>query len=117
MHELAITQSIVEAVAERVGEATVVRLRLEIGALAGVVVDSVRFCFDLVSEGTVLAGATLEIEEPPGHARCRSCAREFEITDLLATCECGSLDLEVLSGDQLRIKEAEVSRDVCDVRM
>ncbi|HET9893539.1 MAG TPA: hydrogenase maturation nickel metallochaperone HypA [Streptosporangiaceae bacterium] len=66
MHELAVTESVVSAVAERLPKAKVTAVRLEIGALSGVVADSVRFCFDLVAEGTNLAGASLEIDEPPG---------------------------------------------------
>jgi len=112
MHELAITQSVVDAVAdavaERLGEAKVSRVLLEIGRLSGVATDSVRFCFQLVAEGTVLAGARLDIVEPPGRGRCRSCRRETEMTDLLASCPCGSVDLELLSGQQLLVKEVEV---------
>jgi hydrogenase nickel incorporation protein HypA/HybF len=63
---MAITQSIVEAVMERIPDRQVVGVRLEIGAAAGVVADSVRFCFDLITEDTNLAGAQLWIDEPPG---------------------------------------------------
>ena len=66
MHELAVTESVVAAVTERLPEARITTVRLEIGALSGVVADSVRFCFDLVTEGTNLAGASLEIDESPG---------------------------------------------------
>jgi hydrogenase nickel incorporation protein HypA/HybF len=109
MHELSVTQSVVDSVVERLGAATVVRLRLEVGRLSGVVVDSVRFCFDLVAEGTTLEGATLEVDEPAGRARCRGCGHEFEVTELLALCACGGVDLEILSGQDLRIKEVEVA--------
>ncbi|HSV64752.1 MAG TPA: hydrogenase maturation nickel metallochaperone HypA [Mycobacteriales bacterium] len=109
MHELGITQSVVAAVSERMPEAKVVRVRLEIGRLAGVVADSVRFCFDAVTAGTGLEGARLEIVEPAGQARCRQCDAVSEFQDLLLLCECGSADLEVLAGTQLLIKEVEVA--------
>ncbi|MGH4024630.1 MAG: hydrogenase maturation nickel metallochaperone HypA, partial [Pseudonocardiaceae bacterium] len=60
MHEMAITQSVVDAVSTRMGDAQVRRICLEIGKLSGVVADSVRFCFDLVTAGTILEGAALE---------------------------------------------------------
>jgi hydrogenase nickel incorporation protein HypA/HybF len=63
---MAITQSIVDAVMAKIPDRKVVGVRLEIGAAAGVVADSVRFCFDLITEDTNLAGAELEIDEPPG---------------------------------------------------
>ena len=110
MHELAITQSVVEAVVERVGERRVTRVRLSIGRLSGVVVDSVRFCFDLVAEGTSLEGAELEVDEPTGHCRCVDCAAEFDVDDPIVLCpRCGSADVDVQSGRDLRIVSVEVS--------
>ncbi|MGH3492575.1 MAG: hydrogenase maturation nickel metallochaperone HypA [Sciscionella sp.] len=108
MHELSITASVVDAVVEKMGEATVVRVRLEIGRLSGVVVDSLRFCFDLITEDTTLAGAVLQVDQPAGLARCRSCGAEFPIDDLLAICACGGIELDVLAGQDMRIKEVEV---------
>ncbi|HEV7907790.1 MAG TPA: hydrogenase maturation nickel metallochaperone HypA [Pseudonocardiaceae bacterium] len=108
MHELSIAESVVQAVVSRMGQARVGKVVLEIGRLSGVVPDSLLFCFDLVTEGTTLQGCSLEIVELTGLARCRACGAHVELTDLLALCECGSLDLEVLSGDQLRIREVEV---------
>ncbi len=66
MHELAITDAIVAAVTEKLPEEKILLVRLEIGALSGVVADSLRFCFDLVTEGTNLEGASLEIIESDG---------------------------------------------------
>jgi hydrogenase nickel incorporation protein HypA/HybF len=63
---MAITQSIVAAVVERIPDRKVVGVRVAIGTDAGVVADSVRFCFDLITEDTNLAGAELEIDQPPG---------------------------------------------------
>jgi len=63
MHELAITEAVVAQVTERLPLSKVTLVRLEIGALSGVVADSVRFSFELVTEGTNLEGASLEIVE------------------------------------------------------
>ncbi len=109
MHELAITQGVVETITERLPGARVRAVRLEIGALSGVVTDSVRFCFDLVTEGTNLAGASLDIDEPPGRCRCRGCGLEFTSADALPLCPCGSADAEVLSGQELRIISVRVA--------
>lgn len=112
MHELSITQSVVAAVTDRLPDARVVGVRLEIGKLAGVVVDSVRFCFDLVTEGTNLEGAELVVDEPPGRFRCRRCSAEFEHDDLIATCPCGSVDVAVVGGLELCVKSVEVAAGV-----
>jgi hydrogenase nickel incorporation protein HypA/HybF len=108
VHELSIVQSVVDAIGERMGDARVGRVTLEIGRLSGVVADSVRFCFDLVAEGTTLDGARLEIVEPAGRATCRTCGAEIELADFFALCSCGSADLDVTAGEELRIREVEL---------
>ncbi|MEU5850771.1 hydrogenase maturation nickel metallochaperone HypA [Saccharopolyspora shandongensis] len=108
MHELAITQSIVDAVLEAVDEPVIERVHLEIGRLSGVVPDSIRFCFELVADGTRLSTASLDIVEPAGRGECRSCGREIEMDELLARCPCGGVDIAVLAGQELRIKAVEV---------
>ena len=52
MHELSITQSVVDAVTRRMGDARVRRERLEVGRLSGLVPDAVQFCFEVVAAGT-----------------------------------------------------------------
>ena len=103
MHELAVTQSVVDAVMERTGEQRVLEVRLRVGRLSGVLPDALRFCFDLVTEGAVL-----DIEEPPGSAACRRCGTTFVLSDLILLCPCGSADVEVMSGRELAIGSVEV---------
>jgi hydrogenase nickel incorporation protein HypA/HybF len=109
MHELAITESVVAAVTDKLPDAKVTLVRLEIGALSGVVADSVRFCFDLVTEGTNLEGATLEITEPQASCRCRECGANFPASGVIVLCPCGSADVAVLSGADLRILSVQVA--------
>lgn len=109
MHELSITQSVVDTIAEKMAGATVTGVCLEIGQLSGVVPDSVRFCFELVCSGTNLDGAWLNIVEPPGHGLCQECRSEFGMTDMIPLCPCGSANVRVLTGQELKIKSVEVS--------
>jgi len=108
MHELAITQSVVDAVLDRTGDRTVTTVRVKVGRLAGVVPDAMRFCFDLVTAGTTLEGARLEIEQPAGQACCHTCGEEFGVTDLILLCPCGSADVEVVTGRELLVSSVEV---------
>lgn len=108
MHELSITESIVDTVCEHVGEQPVRALTLEIGALSGVVADAVRFCFEVCAHGTPLEGARLDIVASPGVGRCRDCASPVELPDLIALCACGSANVEITSGRQLKIKAVEL---------
>jgi hydrogenase nickel incorporation protein HypA/HybF len=112
VHELSITQSLVDAVVEHTAGAPVVAVRVKVGRLSGVVPDAMRFCFELVTDGTPLAGARLDIEEPVGRGRCRSCAAEFELRDLVLLCPCGSADVEVVTGRELAVGSVEVGERV-----
>src|SRR5512138_1365039 len=109
MHELAITESMVAAVAEAVGVARVARVRLQVGRLAGVVPQALQFCFDACARGTTLEGAALEIDEVPAVGRCRQCGAELAMTSFLADCACGSIEVELISGQELRIMHVEVA--------
>jgi hydrogenase nickel incorporation protein HypA/HybF len=109
MHELAVMEAVVATIAERIPAGRVHVVRIEVGVLSGVVPDALAFCFDVCARGTVLEGATLQIERTRGRGRCRSCGVELALEDLLAECGCGSLDIEVLSGQELRVKDVEVS--------
>jgi hydrogenase nickel incorporation protein HypA/HybF len=109
MHELSLTRSIVDTIAERMDGATVTAVCLEIGRLSGVVPDSVQFCFGVVCAGTMLEGARLDIVAPEGRARCRDCATEFGLPDPIPLCPCGSAAVEITTGRQLRIKSVEVA--------
>lgn len=66
MHELGLTRNVVSIVAAHAGGRKVRRVRLAIGPLACVERRALSFCFDLVAEGTVLAGASLEFLEAEG---------------------------------------------------
>lgn len=112
MHELGITQSIVE-IALRTAqdqEATKIHsVTLEIGSLSGVVPEALEFCYEACSKETPLEGSRLLIERVEATARCRDCANEFALTDLLACCpQCGSAASDLLCGEEMRIKEMEI---------
>jgi hydrogenase nickel incorporation protein HypA/HybF len=109
VHELAVTQSVVDAVSEHVGTRRVVSVRVEVGTLSGIVADAMRFCFEIASGQTVLEGARLDIDERAGEAHCRDCGSDFTLADLVLLCPCGSADVEVTAGRDLVIKSVEVA--------
>jgi hydrogenase nickel incorporation protein HypA/HybF len=105
MHELSITTNIVAIVNERAQGAKVTKVTLKVGQLTAVLPDAIRFCFNLVAQGTGVEGAQLEIIHVPGSGRCRVCGLNMEIQLLAGRCSCGSLDIERLSGEELMITE------------
>jgi len=109
VHELGIAEEIIALVEARTAGARVTRIVVEVGRLSAVVPDALRFCFDLATERTVAEGATLEIVELPGLARCRRCAGEVVLERVFGRCACGSTDLEWMAGEELRVKEVELA--------
>jgi hydrogenase nickel incorporation protein HypA/HybF len=112
MHELAITQEIVDAVSTRCPGVKIARVVLEIGQLSQVMPDAVRFCFDLCCSDTDLEGAELEIIRTPGLARCTECQALVTLERPFGRCDCGSTMLDWIQGEELAIREVEVRRDV-----
>ncbi|MBK1674539.1 hydrogenase maturation nickel metallochaperone HypA [Ectothiorhodospira shaposhnikovii] len=85
------------------------KLWLEIGPLASVDVPSLQFCFEAVSRHTLAEAAVLEIIEVPGLAWCLGCEARVDIHQRFDACpKCGSYRLQVIQGDELRVKELEV---------
>jgi hydrogenase nickel incorporation protein HypA/HybF len=104
MHELSVAVGIVELCNEHAGNARVRSVRLKVGTLCCLQPESLRFCFQVAAEGTALQGAALDIERVPAHSRCRDCGRMIEMQEALATCTCGSLNLDPpRGGNELRI--------------
>lgn len=108
MHELGITQNIVAIVTEHAKGAKVQRVLLEIGKLSAIMPDAIRFCFDICTQGTILEGAILEILEIPGLAKCRQCGAEIYLDKPFGICSCGSVQLDLITGEELKIKEIEI---------
>ncbi len=115
MHELSLAAEVLRLVQEaavREPFSRVARLRLEAGALAGVEVPALRFALDAVAPGTCLEGATIDIEEPPGRARCDGCGAEFAIARRGAACPvCGGFALQARGGSTLRVLDLLVHED------
>lgn len=90
--------------------ASIARVNLQIGKLAAVVPDSLRFCFKVAAKDTLLVDAELLIEEIPVVARCKDCGTEWTIETAAFSCrECESGAVEILSGRELDIKSIEVA--------
>jgi hydrogenase nickel incorporation protein HypA/HybF len=108
MHELILMANVVATIEERTRPARVLRVRLEVGRLSGTLPDALRFCFDACARDTTLEGAELTIDEISGLARCRDCGGELPLDSFLDLCACGSAALDVVAGQELRIKSVEV---------
>jgi hydrogenase nickel incorporation protein HypA/HybF len=112
LHELSITQNIVDLAIEhagREGASRILSITLEIGTLSGVVAEAVEFAFDVCSKGTPAEGANLYIHRIAGRGRCLVCHAEAAIESLTHVCpHCGSLALATVQGQEMKFIELEI---------
>ena len=113
MHELSLAGGILQVVedaAAREAFARVLQLRLEVGKLAGVELQALRFALETIAPGTLLEGAEILIDEPPGRAWCMGCSTAVEIGQRGDACPaCGGHWLTPQGGDELRVVDMQVA--------
>lgn len=113
MHELSLAGGIlqlVEDTAVREDFTRVLQLRLEVGKLAAVEVHALRFALESLAPGTVLDGAEVLIDEPPGQAWCMGCSQTVEIAARGDPCpSCGAHWLTPQAGEDLRVVDMQVA--------
>jgi hydrogenase nickel incorporation protein HypA/HybF len=112
MHELSLAEAINKTVKElcaRSEWARVRRIALKIGRMRQVDAELLAFAFDVVAKGTVSEGAELSILELPIVFRCHACGRAIGSEGTTFMCmNCGSTNVELLSGMELTIESMEV---------
>ncbi len=112
MHEMSLCEGIVQILEEQAAIQHYTRVRrvwMEIGQLSGIEIEALRFSFDVVCRDTLAEGAKLDIIEVPGQAWCLPCARTITVSQRHDPCpKCGSYQIQVTGGDEMRIKELEV---------
>lgn len=112
MHEFSLCNSVMRIIERQAAVAGFVRVnsvRLEIGALANVEIEALRFSFAATSRGTIAHGARLEIIETSAHAWCPECASEVIIKSRIEDCPvCAARVINLRGGDMLNIKDMEV---------
>jgi len=112
MHEMAITENVVEIVlkhAEAAKAQKVVHVKLKIGELRDIIHDMMEKCFRYIARGTIAGEAELEIIKVPLVVRCAACGqanREYISNYATMKCQhCGSDDLKLLTGNEFFIED------------
>jgi hydrogenase nickel incorporation protein HypA/HybF len=113
MHELSVTQSILDIVlrhAQQAGASRIMGINLVIGELAGFVDDSIQFYFDFLSRDTVAQGAQLNFERLAARVRCHACGAEYAPPNsrLWSCPECDALGGEIIAGREFSVASIEI---------
>jgi hydrogenase nickel incorporation protein HypA/HybF len=113
MHELSITESILQIAtdeAKRVGATQIKLIRLKVGAMSQVVPDSVQYYLDLLSRGTIAEGVKLEAIPVPVGATCPNCSKSYVVENYDLTCpHCGGTG-KITQGRELSVESLEVEK-------
>jgi hydrogenase nickel incorporation protein HypA/HybF len=112
MHEMSLAEGILRIIEDQSRTFSFDRVRtvfLEIGALANVEIEALRFAFEAVTRDSVADGAGLEIETLPGEGWCLECIRSVPLAAMYAACpQCGGYQVRVTGGTEMRVKELAV---------
>jgi hydrogenase nickel incorporation protein HypA/HybF len=115
MHELALAESILDAVGrelEAYPGAVPIRVGLKVGALAAVDVDALRFCFEIALRGSAWPRLKLDAKVVPGEVHCLACGYRMSSESTVLDCErCGSAQTVMHGSDELDLTCLEVERD------
>ena len=115
MHELAVTESILQIVlqsAEENGATKVTDISLTIGALSSIVDDSVQFYWDHISKGSIAEEAKLHFNRILAKLKCQNCGNEFQLIEELTPCpNCQSINLQIIAGEEFQVDAIEIEKE------
>lgn len=113
MHEMSLCEGIIriiEAESRARGFQRVNTVRIVIGAFSCAAPEALEFCFRTITRGTIADGAILDMVRLPGKAWCMNCGETVALTERYECCpQCGTYELQVTGGDELRVTELEVA--------
>jgi hydrogenase nickel incorporation protein HypA/HybF len=115
MHELSVTESILEIALKHARQADAQRIAdiyLVIGQLSSIVDDSVQFYWDIVAKDTLAEGACLHFRRIPAQLACLDCGREFTLNGEDYFCpNCQGIHVKVVSGEEFYLEAIEVEKE------
>ena len=112
MHELAVTQNIIDIVvseADKLKAAKVTAVKIKMGMCTCLVPQLVQDYFDLFTEDTVAQGARVVIERVPGEVECNDCGNKSIIKDFRVICPiCNGRNTKLIHGKEFYIESMEI---------
>ncbi len=112
MHELSVAENIIEIVQEHLQgdqKNAVKKVKVKVGKLTNILVDSLIFGFEVLTKETNLDGSELEIEVIPIKIRCEACGENSTVDGFLFSCPlCQSSSIKIISGYELMVNEIEL---------
>lgn len=114
MHELAVTESILDIAsrhAVQANAAQVTDIYLVIGQLSSIVDESVQFYWDIISQQSICEKARLHFKRIPARLSCLDCGKEYTIEKGLEVCpECHSANVIIQAGEEFYMDSIEIQK-------
>jgi hydrogenase nickel incorporation protein HypA/HybF len=112
MHELPVTQSLLEIALRRARESSATRitdLHIVMGELATMLDDSIQFYWDILAEGTIAQGAILHFRRVPAELQCMACFEKYFPGDRELVCpKCGSVGAKIIAGEEFSLEAIDI---------
>lgn len=112
MHELPVTESLLEITLRHAKEANakcVTDLYLVIGQLSSIIDDSIQFYWDIVAQNTMAEGAQLHFRRVPVQMLCLDCQKSFTPSDTDFACPaCHSSHVKVIAGEEFYLESINI---------
>lgn len=112
MHELAVTESILEITlrhAQAAGARRVTGLHILVGQLSSIIDDSVQFYWDIIARDSLAEGAELHFRRVPAELLCLACNHHYTPSDRDFLCpQCGSAQVKVVGGEEFQLEAIDV---------
>lgn len=114
MHELSVTESILNIAskhAQEAGATHVTDVYLVIGQLSSIIDDSVQFYWDIISKDGICEGARLHFQRIPARLKCLACETEYILeADLMPCPACQSANVMFITGNDFYLESIEISK-------
>ena len=112
MHELSVTQSLLDIAlrhAEKAEAKRVTDLNIVMGELSSMVDDSIQFYWEIIAKGTLAEQAQLHFRRVPAELQCMDCLEQYHPTDRELACpRCGSVKTKIIAGEEFALESIDV---------
>ncbi len=112
MHELAVTQSILDLVLDHAAKADatqITKIYLVVGELSSIVDESVQFYWEIIAKDTLAEKAELVFRRVAATFKCLECQTVYHLDGQVVFCpSCGSSRIEILSGEEFYIEAIDI---------
>lgn len=112
MHEMAITQNLLDMVLDfhaRAGAGRVTAVHVAVGERANIVAEPMQLYWTILSTGSPAEGSHLHIRRIRARFECRDCGTRFELGRGSRCQTCAGTRLRVVAGDDVKLETVDVA--------